>query len=258
MSNIDLDVQENIAVVTLKKQPVNIFDKEYYKEFKDFMEELNNRNDYNVVIIKSGCRHFSGGGDLQEIKEINTYGDEVATEVSKAACAAMNAVYMCKKPVIAAVNGNAIGSGAAIAACCDIIIAEETSKFLVPEINVGFIGASEFMELLLPRKLARYYVYTGRAVTGKDLIHFGSVLTVCTSKEDVWDKAYEIARDIASKAPMAITLFKEAMHYNDNECLKEKYLHEMDLGVARFYKTEDAKEAVNAAIEKRNAVFTGQ
>ena len=256
MGRVDLEIQNKIAIVTLRNEPLNIFDTGFYTEVKEFMQELNKRDDFNVVIIRSGCRHFSGGGDLPEIKEICN-NKEVAEKVSMAVAACMSSIYGCKKPVIAAVHGNAIGSGTGVAASCDIIVAQEKSKFAIPELNVGFIGATEFMQMLLPKKLARYYAYTGKTITAAELKHFGAVYATCETKEEVWAKAMEIAEEINAQAPVGVSLFKEGMNFNDNERLAEKFLNEMALGLERFYETDDAKECVAAFAEKRKPVYTG-
>ncbi len=257
MERVDLELVDRIAVVTLHNEPLNIFDIGFYTEVREFMLDLNTRNDFDVVVIKSGCRHFSGGGDLPEIQQICS-DVKVAERVSRAVAACMGSIYNCKKPVIAAVHGNAIGSGTGIAASCDIIIAQETSKFAVPEINVGFIGASEFIQMMLPKKLARYYAYTGKTITGAELKQWGAVLDVAETKEEVWEKAMAVAREIGARAPVAVSLFKEAMNFNDNENLEGKFFNEMRLGVGRFYESDDAKECIAAMLEKRTPVYTGK
>jgi enoyl-CoA hydratase len=124
------------------------------------MKSLNIREDYNVVILRSGCRHFSAGGDIDEIKEILSRKKDVdfGMSVSKIVAGAIESIINCKKPVIAAVNGKALGAGTAIAASCDVIIAEEDAEFGLPELSLGVIGALESLEFLMPRKLARSMV----------------------------------------------------------------------------------------------------
>ncbi|MDE6840500.1 MAG: enoyl-CoA hydratase/isomerase family protein [Oscillospiraceae bacterium] len=257
MSRIDLELTDRIAVVTLRNEPLNIFDIGFYTEVREFMLDLNARSDFDAVVITSGCRHFSGGGDLPEIQRICS-DVKVAERVSRAVAACMGSIYHCKKPVIAAVHGNAIGSGTGIAASCDLIIAQETSKFAVPEINVGFIGASEFMQLLVPKKLARYYAYTGKPITGAELKRWGGVLDTAGTREEVLEKAMAVAREIAARAPAAVSLFKAAMNYNDNEDLEGKFFHEMRLGLGGFYGSDDAGECIAAMLEKRKPVYTGK
>ena len=258
MSNVNISVQDNIAFVTLQKEPLNICDRFFYAEIIEAMKELDKRNDFRVVVLKSGCRHFCGGGDLNEINDILTKGGEFAETASKACADAMESIICCKKPVIAAVNGNAIGAGTALAVSCDIIITEERTKFAVPEITVGFIGASEFMEMLIPKRLARYYVFTGKPISAEIVKSFGGILDTAKDQTELTEKVIAVAKDICNQAPEAVTLFKRALNENSADNPKEKYLNEMRLGIEKFYTSKDAVELANALKEKRAPNFTGE
>lgn len=258
MSNIHVEIIDKIAVVTLQKEPLNVFDGAFYKEIHECFTELESRTDFRVVVLKSGCRHFAAGGSLQEIQQCLNHGGDDSRAGAETCANTMGAIYGFKKPVIAAVHGNAIGAGVAMASVCDIIIAEETSQFILPEITVGYIGASEFLQMLLPRRLARYYVYTGDPITGQMLKDCGRILDTGKNQEEVYEKAMTAARKIAQKAPMAVTLFKKAMNANDNERLKEKYMDEADMGLEYFYTTPDAKELAMSMVEKRKPVYSDE
>lgn len=256
MGNISLEIKNKIAIVTLDNKPVNACDTEFYMEIKEVMEELDKRDDYNVVILRSGCKHFCGGGNLHEIKKINTLGGDFAYKANKAFADAMGAIINCKKPVIAAVNGKAIGAGTGIAASCDIIIAEEQAAFGALEITVGIIGNSEFLEMLIPRGLGRYYALTGKTLKATELKALGGILDA-VPPEELMERALQVAEEISLMAPKAVELCKKCMRYNNNERLVEKYMHDTDLGLA-FYKSDDAQEAINSILEKRKPVFIGQ
>jgi enoyl-CoA hydratase len=256
MGNIGLEIIDKIAIVTLDKKPLNIFDKEFYTEIKFFMNALNSREDYDVVILRSGCKHFAAGGDLNDIKEIINFGGDFAVSLLTTVAGTMGTIINCKKPVIAAVNGKAIGAGTAIAASCDIIIADENAEFSIPEITVGIIGATEFLEILIPRRLARYYVFTGKPITAQEVKSFGGILDV-VAKDKLMERALEVAREIKVLAPKSVTLLKKALNDNDNERLGEKYMHEAELGL-QFYQSDDAKETIASVFEKRKPVFTGK
>jgi len=256
MGNIELEVKDKIALVTLSKKPFNLVNREYYTEIRYFMQTLNLRNDVNVVILKSGCKCFCAGGDLDEVKNIVGLGDDFAKAACNASAESIGSILNSKKPVIAAVNGKAIGAGMAIAASCDIIIADEEAQFSVPEITVGMIGAAEYMQLLIPRRLARYYAFTGKPITAKEVKALGGILDV-VPKDKLIDRAMEIAQEISRFAPKSISLLKQAMNDNDNERLAEKYLHGLEVGLG-FYHSAEAKETVNAVLEKRKPVFTGK
>lgn len=257
MSHIAVTVQDEIAIITLKKEPLNLGEQFFYRELSETLEELGKHQDFKVAILKSDCKHFCGGGDLNEISRILTEGGEFAELASRACAEAMASIIGFKKPIIAAVNGNAIGAGLAMAVSCDIVLAEESTKFAAPEITVGFIGASEFMQLLLPNRLARYYMFTGKPLDAVTVKAYGGILDTAKDKEALMEKALSVAKDICKQAPVAVELFKKAMNDNDNARLKEKYLHEMELGIQNFYTSGDAKEIASALKEKRTPVFSG-
>lgn len=256
MGNIELKVNNKTAIVTLNKKPFNLVNREYYAEIKLFMENLNFRDDINVVVLKSGCKCFCAGGDLNEVKDIVGLGGDFARAACGSSAESIGSIINCKKPVIAAVNGKAIGAGMAIAASCDIIIADEEAVFSVPEITVGLVGAAEYLEMLIPRRLARYYAFTGKPIKANEMKALGGILDV-VPKEKLIDRALEVAAEISVFAPKSISLLKRAMNDNDNERLAEKYLHGLELGL-EFYQSVDAKETVKAVLEKRNPVFANK
>jgi enoyl-CoA hydratase len=255
MSNITLEIKDKIAIVTLDKKPLNVCNRFFYTEIKCFMEALNGRDDYDVVVLRSGCKHFCAGGDLQEINDIiNKCDHDFSTLVARSCSQAMGSIINCKKPVIAAVNGKAVGAGTAIAASCDVIIADEDAVFSIPEITVGIIGAAEFLELLIPRRLARYYVLTGKPITAQEMKTLGGILDV-VPKDNLLERAIDVAREISRLAPMSVSLFKQCLNDNDNERLNEKYMHGAELGF-KFHCSNDAKETIAAILEKRKPSFS--
>jgi len=256
MSNVLLEVnlEERIATVTLNKQPLNICDMHFYREIKGAFDEINLMDDISVVILKSGCKHFCAGGDLSEIQECST--TEKVNVISGAAADCMGAIYSCRYPVIAAVHGKAIGAGLALAACSDVIIATDDAKFSLPEITAGYIGASEFLEMIMPRRLARYYVFTGDVISSQQMKEWGAVLDVVPA-ENLMERVMEAAKKIAAQSPLALSYFKKAMNHNDNEQLREKYFHEAQYTVM-YNASEDCKETFLAFKEKRKPKFYGK
>lgn len=252
---ISHDKKEKIVTITLNKLPLNICEQNFYREIKAAFDQVNAmEDDVAVVLLQSACRHFCAGGELEEIQQCSTR--EKVNEIAGAAAGCMGAIYSCRYPVVAAVNGNAIGAGCAMAACCDVVIASDTTKFVVPEITAGYIGASEFLEMMIPRRLARYYIFTGAPITAQEMKHWGAVLDV-VPQERLSDRAIEVAKQIAAQSPLALCYFKEAMNHNDDERLAEKYFYEAEYTL-KYNGTEDCKETYRAFKEKRKPVFHGR
>lgn len=258
MSNVLITHNESTKVVTitLNKQPLNICEKQFYQEIKEAFERVSAMTEnVGAVLLCSGCRHFCAGGELEEIQECST--KENVDIIAGAAAGCMQAIYSCRWPVVAAVNGKAIGAGTAIVSCCDVAIASEETRFSVPELRAGFIGASEFLEMVIPRRLARYYIYTGDAISAQEMKHWGAVLDVVPA-DQLLERATQVAEKIASGAsPLALAYAKEAMNHNDNEELVKKYLYEADYTLL-YNKSEDCKENYRAFKEKRKPVFHGK
>lgn len=248
--------ESKVVTITLNKQPLNICDQYFYAEIKEAFEQVSAmREDIAVVLLHSGCKHFCAGGSLEEIQECST--QENVDRIAGAAAGCMSAIYGCRYPVIAAVHGKAIGAGAALAACCDVVIAADSATFSVPELMAGYIGASEFLQMIIPRRLARYYIFSGDTLTAKQMEHWGAVLEVVAA-EELLEKAAAVAEKIASSvSPLALAYSKAAMNHNDNEQLSAKYFHEAEYTL-QYNKSEDCKENYNAFKEKRKPVFRGK
>ena len=256
MGNVLLEIneQDRVAVVTLNKQPLNICDRHFYREIKGAFDEINLTDSVSVVILKSDCKHFCAGGDLAEIQSCST--QDKVNVISGAAADCMGAIYSCRYPVIAAVHGKAIGAGLALAACSDVIIASDDAKFSLPEITAGYIGASEFLEMIMPRRLARYYVFTGDVMSAQQMKEWGSVLDVVQG-DNLMERSMEVARKIAAQSPLALSYFKKCMNYNDNEELRDKYFNGAKYTVM-YNASEDCKETFLAFKEKRQPKFYGK
>ena len=257
MSNVLISHDKEAKIVTIKlnKQPLNICEQNFYREIKAAFDQVNTmEEDVAVVLLTSACKHFCAGGELEEIQRCSTR--ENVDVIAGAAAGCMGAIYNCRYPVVAAVNGKAIGAGSAMAACCDVVIASDTTKFSVPEITAGYIGASEFLEMVIPRRLARYYIFTGAPITAQEMKHWGAVFDV-VPQEQLLERATEVAKQIAAQSPLALQYFKAAMNHNDDERLVEKYFHEADYTL-KYNGSEDCKETYRAFKERRSPVFHGR
>jgi enoyl-CoA hydratase len=162
----------------------------------------------------------------------------------------MWAIVDCAVPVIAAVNGPALGAGLAFAACCDVIVASENATFGATEINVGLLGASAHLSLLVGRHKARELFFTGDQITAAELHRLGAVRAV-VPREQLLEEAGALARTLAAKSPIALRLAKESMNRVEFLPLKEAYRTEQEY-TARLLGFEDAAEARQAFLDKRD------
>jgi enoyl-CoA hydratase/carnithine racemase len=161
----------------------------------------------------------------------------------------------CRKPIIGAINGPALGAGLAIAASCDILVASENASLGLPEINVGLLGGGRHAMRLFGHSKTRSMMLTGQRIVGPELYRLG-IVEACVSADALMEAATEIAKEIASKSPPAIVLAKHALNTIEEMSLRDGYRFEQNMTV-EVGKTEDATEATEAFLEKREPVFKG-
>ena len=169
------------------------------------------------------------------------------------------AIELCRvaaKPVIVAINGPALGAGLAIAASADLIITSEKGSLALPEIDVGLLGGGSHAARLFPHTTLRKMMFTGYRVPADELYRLGVVNQV-TTPEGLMPAAMELANTIASKSPLSIGLAKQTLNAIEDMSLRDGYRYEQDM-TAAIAKTEDAKEAQRAFLEKRAPVFVGR
>lgn len=251
MGALTVDVRDHIATVTLDRPPVNAVDRSAVAEIRDVFRSFDDDRDVRVAIFTAaGSRAFMAGIDLTTVGVAPQ--DEPATLVtdpSRLFRDAMWAITDCAVPVIGAINGPALGAGLAYAACCDILLAAEGATFGTTEINVGLLGASAHLSMLVGRHKAREMFFLGEKVAAEELHRLGAIRTV-VPLDQLMPAALELAASLAAKSPIALRLAKESMNRTEGMPLKEAYRTEQSY-TARMLSFEDAAEARAAYLDKR-------
>ena len=248
-------VEDGIAMVTFERPPVNTIDGPSMVEMTEIFRSFADDREVRVAILTAaGERAFIAGVDL---KSIGGRGDDVSpTDLLDPGRIARNAMWSitdCAVPVIAAVNGPAIGAGLAFAACCDIIVASSRATFGTTEINVGLLGASAHLALLVGRHKAREMFFTGELVPAAVLHRIGAIREV-VEPDQLLATTVELGRQLAAKSPLALRLAKAAMNQVEGLPLKDAYRIEQGY-TDRLLRFEDAAEARAAYLEKRDPVW---
>ena len=250
---ISVEVEDHVATVVLDRPPVNAVDTETYLEIRQAFAGLNDDRDVRVAIFTAaGERAFMAGADLKGDGPRDDLLERPASQATDPGLAVREAMWSitdCAVPVIGAINGAAIGAGLAFAACCDIILAAEEAFFATTEINVGLLGASSHLSLLVGRHKAREMFFTGERVGAAELHRLGAVRRV-VPRGELLGAARELAAELASKSPIALRLAKESMNRVEFLPLKDAYRAEQDY-TTRLLGFEDSSEARRAFNERR-------
>ena len=251
---VKLEVSDYVAVATLNRPPVNAVNAEMRDRLIEIFDAATDRDDIRVVVLTAQGKIFSAGADLKQRPDPNKAGtywhhNRVTRETG-------NAIKECTKPVIAAVNGTALGAGMGLAAACDILYASSNATFGMPEINVGLAGGASMLKTLLGRSTMRRMFFTGQRLTAQEMLK-RNVLEDVLEPEEMLPVVMDLAREIASKAPLALIYAKRAANMVDLMPQRDAYRFEQEFTMA-LAKTEDAKEARMAFLEKRAPVFKGR
>ena len=248
---IKVAVADGIAVVTMDAPPVNAQNAEFNIEMAAVFDALSDRNDVRVVVLTGAGKCFSAGADLKARPDRSIPG--ARWQHSRRARESYHAVRECKKPVIAAINGPALGAGLAVAASCDILVAAEEASLALPEIGVGLLGGGKHTQRLFPHSRLRRMMFTGLRVSGAELYRLG-VVEACVPGARLMDEAMAIAREIAGKSPAAIRLAKRTLNAIEDMTLRDGYRYEQDM-TSELGDHPDSKEAQAAFREKRAPRF---
>ena len=252
-----LDRRDRVAVITINRpEKRNALNIQTRAEGAAALDELRTDDSVRVVVITgAGEKAFIAGADIAEFAERTAISQrEVMLERGL-----FNAVDTFPKPIIAMVNGYCLGGGCEVALACDIRIASENASFGQPEINLGIIpggGGTQRLTRLVGEGKAMELILTGDIIDAKSAYAIGLVNTVVPA-DQLEAKTMEIAKRIAEKSPIALSLAKEAVKLASRSNLDEGLRREVDL-FALCFSTEDKNEGVSAFLEKRKPAFKGK
>ena len=218
----------------------------------DAIREAEANDEIRCVVLTGNERAFSAGADIKEMPES---GIPMFAERNR--LLSWKAIDSFKKPLIAAVNGWALGGGCELATLCDIVIAGENAKFGTPEVKIAAFagdGGTQRIPRIIGRTRAMYMQLTGEPIDANTACAWGLAVEV-TPVEKTVERAIEIAATIAQWSPIATQMIKEEIRMNDKMPLDESLSLERKL---LLWQTEDHDEGIAAFVEKRDPHFTGR
>jgi len=251
--NIILNREDKTAIITINRpESLNALNAKTIKEISSALDELASDHEVRVIILTgSGEKSFVAGAD---IKEFSDFGQEKAEELARNGQSILfNKIENLSKPVIAAVNGFALGGGLELAMSCHIRYASENAKLGLPEVTLGLIpgyGGTQRLPKLVGKGIANEIIFSAKMIPAQKAKEIGLVNEVFPI-EDLLTKTKELAKTIANNSPMAISRAIQATNLSDTDKGFEteiKYFGEL-------FELEDKKEGVSAFLEKRKPNF---
>jgi enoyl-CoA hydratase len=253
---VDLEVQDGVAVVTMSRpEALNAYNSEQLEALVGRFRALRSEGTVRCVILTgAGDRAFAAGAD---IKEMVGKDAQEALAFGRLGHAAAQAIENLPVPVIAAVNGFALGGGSEIALACDMRVAAENAVFAQPEVGLGIPpgwGATQRLTRLVGPSMAAEIIFTGRRVKADEALRIGLVNAVVPS-DQLMSTTREMAAQIAKNSPRALAKAKTLMQLAFNGQIASGLETEVQL-FADSFGTPDQREGMTAFIEKRPATFS--
>ena len=255
--NVIVEQKGRVLIITISRgKALNALNRKTIGELQDVFNKHWSDDKVGCVIITGAGKAFVAGADIAEIAELDSIS---GTEFSALGNYLMKTIANFPKPVIAAINGFALGGGSELALACDIRLASEKAKIGQPEVNLGIIpgyGGTQRLSRLVGAGKAMQLILTGEMIDAQEAYRIGYVQAVYTP-EQLMEKAIEMANVICSKAPLSINMAKE--------CITRGLDASLSIGIdfervnfGQTCATEDKNEGCNAFLEKRTPKFIGK
>lgn len=253
--HILVEIEAPIATVTLNRPKVlNALSPDVIRQLTTALAELDGDENIRAVVLTGGPKVFAAGADIGDMAEQTAVDQMRRDQTGRWAPLAGF-----KKPLIAAVNGYALGGGCEVALMCDLIVAGDTARLGQPEINLGIIpgaGGTQRWPRTAGKQVAMEVMLTGAPVTARRAYEIGIVNKVVPAEMTI-EVAKRLARELATKPPLAVRMAKEAVLKAFESPLAEGLAAERK-SFYFLFATEDQKEGMHAFLEKRKGVFKGK
>ena len=257
-NNLILEKNGAIAVLTINRpKALNALNVDTLTELSTVLDKLGRDSSVKVVILTgSGEKAFVAGADIAQMKELNALEGRRFGQLGQATFRKLEILH---QPVIAAINGFALGGGCELAMACDIRLASETAKFGQPEVTLGLtagFGGTQRLPRLVGTGIASELLFTGDLIDAQEAYRIGLVNHVYPL-DTLMEEALKLANRIAGRAPAAVQLSKSAIQRGFNMDLDSAQAYEAEV-FALTFSTHDQKEGCTAFLERRKPVFEGR
>lgn len=257
MEFLNWKIDEGVAVVTINRPPANALSQGLIKEVDALLDAVEHNDDVRVLLLHGEGRFFSAGADIKEFTSVST-GDEFANLANNGQVV-FERMETFAKPIIASIHGAALGGGLELAMACHMRFVTESAKLGLPELQLGLIPGFAGTQRL-PRYVgvakAAEMLFTSDPISGVEAVQCG-LANRAYADEELLPQTLEIAKKIAKKSPIALKAAIHMLQYSKPASFFEGVAAEAK-SFGTVFVSEDAKEGIQAFIEKREPVFQGK
>ena len=250
--NITIKLIAKVILITLNRpKALNALSSALIDDLNHALSVAEKNKNISVIVVTGSSKAFAAGADIKEMIS-KSFTDLIDNDFIKP----WEKISLCKKPTIAAVDGYALGGGCELAMMCDMLIANENTKFGQPEINLGVFpaaGGTQRLPRAVGKAKAMDMILSGRMMEVEEAEKLGLVSRIISS-ENFLDKVLEIAKEISEKSLPALIMAKDSVNSSYETSLSQGIIYERRLFRSAF-SLEDQKEGMRAFIEKRKAEF---
>jgi enoyl-CoA hydratase len=264
-----VEISEHVANLILSRpDQLNTMSRDFWVELGEVTEEINMNSEVRVLIMSSTGKHFCAGMDLtafsngvdnipEDKKPDHARIGEAVYRVAKELQGYISSLESIRVPVIAAIHGGCVGGAVDLVTACDIRLASDDAFFCIQEINIGMaadVGTLQRLPKIIPDSKMREMAYTGRRMYAEEAKESGLVSDTFESHEKLLEAANNLAKEIATKSPIAIHGLKAVMNYSRDHSISDS-LDFNALWSGAMLSQRDMTEAMTANMEKRDASF---
>jgi enoyl-CoA hydratase len=247
---------EHTKIITINNPPVNALHPDVADEIRFCINEIDDNKNVRSVVVTGEGKCFVAGGDIRYFVGLTAKGaEDMALIVQKM----QRGLQTCRVPVIAAVNGHALGGGCELMMSCDIAIADERAQIGITEVRLGLIpgaGGTRMLTSYLPLGTAKRLLFTGDRLTAEEARALGLVDKVVPPGAALTE-ALSLASRINSVGPLAVEAAKRSVNFGLQKSYDEGHQHEAAI-FSRLFETDDHREGIAAFLERRPARFQGR
>ena len=269
-SCFEYELKDHVAHISMcRGDAFNSMTKAFWSELPELVDKISDEGKARVIVLSAQGKHFCAGMDLANFK---SDGDFLSTDTKKITQGrrseaqfrvtrdlqySISCLEKSRIPVIAAIQGACIGAGVDLITACDIRYASSDAFFCIQEINIGMaadVGTLQRLPYLIPEGILRELAFTGRKLSADEGLKYGLVNAVFDTPDAVIEQAFAVAREIADKAPLAISGIKEVLNYNRDHTVEESLNYNALWNAAMDF-SDDMMEAFKSKTEERDPDF---